>query len=545
MGAIIVGPTRARDVPFTPAGTIAADDVQEAIEEVRAEAEPTIPPGTYVDTTTAQTFAGAKRATDRLSFRKSPWADPYYFGAVADGNLHPASERYGSNAAVAAAFPTIPVGEAVTTAQLDWLACQEAVNLLGGLSHDSTLARSATDPLNLLGGAYRLHKALKITSVRGFKLMASGRDVAVLQATAAMDTLLDLDGLISGVVEDVHLKSIAGALVNNLCHLHWSTSPRPALSTSGCSLRRMYLREGDWVNGLSVGIDNSDQVDGCLFEHVIVVGTANDDATRWQKAFQIGDGNFGNNLGHMFLHCQPIRGKIGVKVNPTGFVWLGGQVGSNGTDFDIAPKSSMTIAHFRSENSKKFLTAAGGSTEQTCHVADVLFGSGQVSVADPNWLYASGSGTLILDNVQQYGAPADVVAAGLHARFGSPAGDANPLTVVSRGLSQQNSLHNGSGVLSTGIRNIAGGTLGAGHGVTLDLRAYKELNSSGQAVNTTNEFVWENGEIVRWVDNNGDVFSAKDFEITASTRGFIHKSPDGTRWRVTVGNDGALVSTAL
>lgn len=39
--------------------------------------------------------------------------------------------------------------------------------------------------------------------------------------------------------------------------------------------------------------------------------------------------------------------------------------------------------------------------------------------------------------------------------------------------------------------------------------------------------------------------SAADFEITDTTKGIILKSPDGTRFRITIGNDGALISTSL
>lgn len=39
--------------------------------------------------------------------------------------------------------------------------------------------------------------------------------------------------------------------------------------------------------------------------------------------------------------------------------------------------------------------------------------------------------------------------------------------------------------------------------------------------------------------------SAEDLEITDSTKGIILESPDTTRFRITIGNDGALISTSL
>lgn len=36
-----------------------------------------------------------------------------------------------------------------------------------------------------------------------------------------------------------------------------------------------------------------------------------------------------------------------------------------------------------------------------------------------------------------------------------------------------------------------------------------------------------------------------DIEITDSAKGVILRSPDDTRWRITIGNDGALIATSL
>jgi hypothetical protein len=41
------------------------------------------------------------------------------------------------------------------------------------------------------------------------------------------------------------------------------------------------------------------------------------------------------------------------------------------------------------------------------------------------------------------------------------------------------------------------------------------------------------------------VVVSTDVEITDATKGVILKSPDGSRWRITVGDDGALTATEL
>jgi hypothetical protein len=50
------------------------------------------------------------------------------------------------------------------------------------------------------------------------------------------------------------------------------------------------------------------------------------------------------------------------------------------------------------------------------------------------------------------------------------------------------------------------------------------------------------------VTNAGSLVYAvgtEDIEITDSTKGLILESPDATRWRITIGNDGALIATSL
>ena len=43
----------------------------------------------------------------------------------------------------------------------------------------------------------------------------------------------------------------------------------------------------------------------------------------------------------------------------------------------------------------------------------------------------------------------------------------------------------------------------------------------------------------------GVLYSNTDVEITDTTKGVILKSPDGSRWRITIDNTGALNSTAI
>lgn len=47
------------------------------------------------------------------------------------------------------------------------------------------------------------------------------------------------------------------------------------------------------------------------------------------------------------------------------------------------------------------------------------------------------------------------------------------------------------------------------------------------------------------LDVTGDIRASSDVEVTDATKGIILKSPNGTRWRVTVGDGGVLSTNSL
>lgn len=57
------------------------------------------------------------------------------------------------------------------------------------------------------------------------------------------------------------------------------------------------------------------------------------------------------------------------------------------------------------------------------------------------------------------------------------------------------------------------------------------------------------GFLARWAEIIESACAQKvqaaDMEITGSSNGLILESPDGTRWRITIDNAGALTSTSL
>lgn len=77
-------------------------------------------------------------------------------------------------------------------------------------------------------------------------------------------------------------------------------------------------------------------------------------------------------------------------------------------------------------------------------------------------------------------------------------------------------------VTLTGILNFGGGNIDASGNITAT-----SIATSGDA-NIT-----------------GNIYSSIDLESTTIGSGFICKSPNGTRWRITVANDGSIVTTGL
>jgi hypothetical protein len=71
--------------------------------------------------------------------------------------------------------------------------------------------------------------------------------------------------------------------------------------------------------------------------------------------------------------------------------------------------------------------------------------------------------------------------------------------------------------------------------------AYPALSLIAHASQSGNIQEWQNsaGAALALVNSGGDI------EITDSTKGVILKSPDSTRWRVTIDNTGALITTSL
>jgi len=108
-----------------------------------------------------------------------------------------------------------------------------------------------------------------------------------------------------------------------------------------------------------------------------------------------------------------------------------------------------------------------------------------------------------------------------------------------------------SGVVLDGLRLSASGNVCTGNGLYgIELRkdssstdhGYYSIAANTLVNNTTqNLFI---STLLTTLNTVGIVYTA-DIEVADSTKGTILQSPNGTRWRITVGNDGALTTTGL
>lgn len=97
------------------------------------------------------------------------------------------------------------------------------------------------------------------------------------------------------------------------------------------------------------------------------------------------------------------------------------------------------------------------------------------------------------------------------------------------------------------LSNQANATVGWKHGILFsDLASQHPIASTGKLIATEGS-----ATVAYGIDFNSYTFTSaairvpSDVEVTDSTKGLILKSPNGTRWRVTINNAGALSTASL
>ena len=129
-------------------------------------------------------------------------------------------------------------------------------------------------------------------------------------------------------------------------------------STTGNCFRDVRVR-GNFIVGISLEGNGSQQCDGTTFENVVISGSqyyANwSSSGNWQAGIALGNGTFANNYDHRAIGLDVTGCYIGYKINASSLALAGAQPANNALDFWILPGSQCTITNVQSQNAGQFL----------------------------------------------------------------------------------------------------------------------------------------------------------------------------------------------
>jgi hypothetical protein len=133
-----------------------------------------------------------------------------------------------------------------------------------------------------------------------------------------------------------------------------------ARSTTGNRFRDVRVKSTNFVTGISLEGNGSVQVDGTVFDNVVVSGSQAQgtwsNTTYWQNGFALGNGSFGNNYDHEAFGCDASACINGWKVNASSVGLFGSQPAGNFTDFNIVPGAQCTFENIQSQNCNRFIS---------------------------------------------------------------------------------------------------------------------------------------------------------------------------------------------
>ena len=449
------------DISLDPEEPIPAASVEEAmlafgvatqaeLDAGLATREPSIPPGTYVDTTTAQTVAGAKR----------------YSGL----GVFDAAVRFKRHPQVDISHPDFGGDDSGAT---DNTAAWNALMLecVGNSDPASTTRRCVGVP-TFGPGTFRFDSPIGVRSVIGLRVQGSGQENTRIKFYGTMAAGLDLNGVAKAIIEDFTIESDAAALVTEGIRLWWDNTPGSPTQASRSTTRNVF-KNIDVVNcrsivGMRLGADGfSNQVDNTALYNCHVAGAwVTGETSVYQAAIMVGHGVNGNNLIHNAYGCsfRFYRRNIHMRQSELGMV--GGSLGYGESDiyFEGPAKSYFFVKGIRSESSERLLTFSGGtSSPANISIEDVLWSANALH-ADGRWVDMPHGGHLGLSDVrvQGQGATTPVVRASA----------AHPLTITADGVTAQVPFASAFDVGSA----------------TLLVRGYTEIDSSGARVAQTPVF---------------------------------------------------------
>lgn len=150
-----------------------------------------------------------------------------------------------------------------------------------------------------------------------------------------------------------------------------------ARSTTGNRFRDIRVRALKFITGISLTGNSSVQVDGTVFDNVVVTGGQTpgswSSSGNWQNGFTFGNGVYANNYDHVQTGCGTALCYYGWKINASSLDLDGSQPAANFCDFWVLTNGQTSIKNIQSQGSGQFITSPSSFPPEANTVEDVLF----------------------------------------------------------------------------------------------------------------------------------------------------------------------------
>lgn len=177
-----------------------------------------------------------------------------------------------------------------------------------------------------------------------------------------------------------------------------------ARSTTGNHFRDIRVRTLKAVTLVSLEGNSTVQVDGTLFENVIVSGSQTpgswSSSGNWQKGFSFGCGVFANNYDHVLTASTAADCYYGVHCNVSSVTITGTQPAGNFCEFYIRPGAQTTIKNVQSQNSGQILTMDQALVPIPVSLEDVEFVTVYPANVSPYTMVTQNGGNLSIKGFQ-------------------------------------------------------------------------------------------------------------------------------------------------
>ncbi len=280
------------------------------------------------------------------------------------------------------AFGADPTGVLDSTAAIN-----AAIAQATGSAAPATHARTATAPVYVPSGIYKVTADLLIQSVVGFKFYGDGPGSTLLVAsgTGFTQAVIFVDGSLDGTFGGFAIQGDGTEQVTDAIRLDWTTNA--SRSTTANRFSDIRVRALKCVVGVSLEGNGSRQVDGTVMDNIVVTGSQTvgswSASGNWQAAFALGNGTYSNNYDHVATGCGAALYYYGWKVNASSVDLDGSQPAGNYADFWIATGGQTSLKNIQSQDSGQLIDSPAQFAPEVTSVEDVLFSTNHPNAGYP------------------------------------------------------------------------------------------------------------------------------------------------------------------